>query len=333
MSTMKDVLKKLFAKEENIQRTDNFNNYYWPVKSVKHKKTVFSNKFISTTDGSETNWQLGMYTTEGSESMTLHITNFDDRDVSVEISLVIKNQLGKVVAEKTIVKQEFAKKYRRRIYETKIKTDPKVGLRNLSVFCKISVEDQTCKSSESREKLDDFIRDETTSDVIFKVENRSFYAHQKVLSRRSEVFKTMFQRTNHSVVEIRDVSAQVFLEFLRFMYTGEVRHFLSPRVATELLKVADKYGVSELRDVCQKLVIKNFMTSNPHLFDFELYHDDEKIDFKTKLWKWLVKVSRNILNEPHMERTFTESEPLLACEMYANRCVHLLQMNNCYNFY
>lgn len=334
-------LKKIFTKEDSdiVDRPISLNSHHWIAKNFKLKKQMFSEKFTLTTgeQNPHTNWRLGVYT-DGTKSMTLQVTNFDDLDLSVELSIVIKNSQNKIVCQKQVGQQKFADKYRSQIYETKIKCDDSAEnnndkLRDLDIVFQISINEFTATNPEDDHDDDDvgFIVDKASTDVIFKLNGHSYYAHQCVLTRQSAFFKkVLIDKSNPSIFEVREVSTEVFIEFLRFLYTGEV--FNLDNLASQLSSTADKYGVIELEETCQKCILKNFMMRNPHVYDFELTYNDSKT-VPSKVWKWMVKYSKDFLNEPQMERVFAEAEPLLACEMYANRCVHVLQMNNVYNLY
>lgn len=108
------------------------------------------------------------------------------------------------------------------------------------------------------EDLRSCVNDATFSDVSFQVGERTVPAHKVVLASRSPVFAAMFRpdstmresATNRVVIE--DIDADVFVEFLHFVYTGE-----APRIddmAAALLVAADKYDVSDLKDLCGQVL-------------------------------------------------------------------------------
>jgi hypothetical protein len=68
------------------------------------------------------------------------------------------------------------------------------------------------------------------SDIKFIVEREIFYAHKAIVTSRCEVMKIMFGEgfVEHSKeeVEIRECSAECFLAFLEYLYTGTLFFFI-----------------------------------------------------------------------------------------------------------
>jgi len=102
------------------------------------------------------------------------------------------------------------------------------------------------------------------SDVTLSVGDQQFHAHKALLAARSPVFAAMFEHnmeeTKQNRVDITDVDHEVLREMLRFIYTGKVNNM--EKMAKELLAVADKYAVEQLKMMCAeglraKLSIKN----------------------------------------------------------------------------
>ena len=82
----------------------------------------------------------------------------------------------------------------------------------------------------------------TESDVVFEVDGKEFQLHKAILRARSQVFAAMFQNdlkeANEGRVEIPDVSAEVFGQLLRYIYSGKIPDM--DKYALELFVVADK---------------------------------------------------------------------------------------------
>ena len=84
-----------------------------------------------------------------------------------------------------------------------------------------------------------------------------------ILSARSPVFAAMFstdmkEKLNKEVV-IEDVDADVFSNFLRFIYTGSCQ---VENKTTELLACADKYGLKDLKTMCGQHLERNLSSEN-----------------------------------------------------------------------
>ena len=87
---------------------------------------------------------------------------------------------------------------------------------------------------------------------------------QMILAATSPVFKVMFQdgtkEQQSGQVNIEDIDTNVFEEFLRFIYTGDVRHLLE--IAEDLLAVADKYQVQSLKYTCIAQMLESLSADN-----------------------------------------------------------------------
>ncbi|KAH9403207.1 hypothetical protein TYRP_015085 [Tyrophagus putrescentiae] len=89
--------------------------------------------------------------------------------------------------------------------------------------------------------------------------------HKALLAARSPVFAAMFRHEDtkeaqESQVVISDVRAEVFKDLLQFVYTG-----VKPkcgRLTTELLTLADKYQVEELKKNCEEYLSASLAVFN-----------------------------------------------------------------------
>lgn len=81
---------------------------------------------------------------------------------------------------------------------------------------------------------------------------------------RSPVFERMFtgsfREATSTEQEVKDVSADVFEEFLYFIYTGDIRNKDFP--VEELISVADRYQVSDLMRFCELKLLKSIGDEN-----------------------------------------------------------------------
>lgn len=96
---------------------------------------------------------------------------------------------------------------------------------------------------------------EVGCDVVFSVgqHDRRVAAHQFILISKSAVFEAMFcgslaENTGSRVVKIPDVEEEIFLQFLKFIYRGEIA--LDDNNCLPILYVARKYCVEDLVRIC-----------------------------------------------------------------------------------
>ncbi|GJR28666.1 SKP1/BTB/POZ domain-containing protein [Tanacetum coccineum] len=97
------------------------------------------------------------------------------------------------------------------------------------------------------------------TDITIFASDGSIGAHWAVLAARSPVFDSMFihdlKEKDSSSINIPDMSIVVWKAFLNYLYSNNIQYqeFVSLRL--ELLKDADKYDVTNLKDACHKSLI------------------------------------------------------------------------------
>ena len=105
------------------------------------------------------------------------------------------------------------------------------------------------------------------ADVTIVCEETRFPAHKNILSARSEVFLAMFSHkdtleSQRNEVIVKDVDKVTMERFLAFLYEATLPEDLDFESFAELLKVADKYQVASLTEVCAKKMAKNMSIDN-----------------------------------------------------------------------
>ena len=80
----------------------------------------------------------------------------------------------------------------------------------------------------------------------------------------SPVLAAMFQHdckeSRNLVVNVEDVSPEVFQEILRFLYTGSIHEM--DKFAMDLLVAADKYQMDSLKEECASTLSKKLVVNN-----------------------------------------------------------------------
>ncbi|KAM0070670.1 putative chromatin remodeling & transcription regulator BTB-POZ family [Helianthus debilis subsp. tardiflorus] len=103
------------------------------------------------------------------------------------------------------------------------------------------------------------------TDIIINTSNGSVGAHRAILAARSPVFKSMFshdlKEKEMSVINISDMSIEACQAFLSYIYGNIIdQHFLTHRL--ELLRAADKYDVTDLKEACHESLLDDIDTNN-----------------------------------------------------------------------
>ncbi|XP_065209119.1 speckle-type POZ protein-like [Planococcus citri] len=118
------------------------------------------------------------------------------------------------------------------------------------------------------------------SDVTLSVNGKDYPSHRIILAARSSVFSALFasdlpeNEKNHVV--IADVEQEPFEEMLRYIYTGEMANL--NEWAPELLPLADKYDLGELKKACEEILLdKLSIKSAAKLLKLADMHNAEKL--------------------------------------------------------
>lgn len=95
------------------------------------------------------------------------------------------------------------------------------------------------------------------ADFTFIVVENEIPVHKCVLATRSQVFAKMFVHEKiktSNKLEITDCSAGVVEDFLRCLYTGEIRN---EKNALEMYALAAKFKVDDIREVCEAIIVRD----------------------------------------------------------------------------
>jgi BTB/POZ domain len=76
------------------------------------------------------------------------------------------------------------------------------------------------------------------------------------------MFTSELSENKNNKTKIADTSKEVFEEFLRFIYTGEVKDIVTHVV--DLLALSHKYEVVDLTEKCEAQLLKGLDESNAH---------------------------------------------------------------------
>lgn len=74
------------------------------------------------------------------------------------------------------------------------------------------------------------------------------------------MLETPMTESSTRSLSVQDIDGETMKEILRFMYTGMVENI--EKLASKLLYGAEKYGIDELKDLCEQDMIENLSTTN-----------------------------------------------------------------------
>eukprot|EP01126_Amoeba_proteus_P060753 TRINITY_DN8079_c0_g1_i2.p1 TRINITY_DN8079_c0_g1~~TRINITY_DN8079_c0_g1_i2.p1 ORF type:complete len:208 (-),score=48.10 TRINITY_DN8079_c0_g1_i2:779-1402(-) len=113
-------------------------------------------------------------------------------------------------------------------------------------------------------KLSSLVGEKCLSDVTFNVDGHLLPAHKLILRVRSEYFGNMFSsglsESRDSVITIHDCSKPIFLQVLKFIYTGscDINH----ENVTSILEQANLLRLERLTTMCEQFWRDNIDDEN-----------------------------------------------------------------------
>ncbi|XP_065204072.1 speckle-type POZ protein-like [Planococcus citri] len=161
---------------------------------------------------------------------------------------------------------------------------------------------------------------EDFSDVTISVKGKNYPAHKLILAARSSVFKAMFrndmQESQKNRIVINDIEEETFEEMLHYIYTGKVKNL--EESAFELLSVADKYDLKELKNACEGILLSKLSADNVgKILVLADMHNAEEL--KANALRFIKAKYSNCGNYENTEmwKILTESRPSLMKDMLA----------------
>jgi len=126
------------------------------------------------------------------------------------------------------------------------------------------------KSPEEKNIMSLFLKEEG-SDVAFEIEGKTLPAHREILIKRSKYFEGLLKsgmtESRQNVIEIPDCEYTVFQEFVRFVYSDEVK--LDIDIAQKLAIFAEMHLKDDLKDKCIEFLDENKDLQNVYtILDF-----------------------------------------------------------------
>ena len=117
---------------------------------------------------------------------------------------------------------------------------------------------------------------------------KKFFVSKLILNSRSKTFHTMFlnDKKKVDVMVIDDIEPKVMEEFLKYLYFGDSDHLDFMR--EQLLRVAVKYQVFDLKNICENLIYIEINSKNAFKL-WQIFDDFNCIEMKDKCIEFIVK--------------------------------------------
>mmetsp|Transcript_19665 Transcript_19665/g.25484 ORF Transcript_19665/g.25484 Transcript_19665/m.25484 type:complete len:699 (-) Transcript_19665:135-2231(-) len=108
------------------------------------------------------------------------------------------------------------------------------------------------------------------SDVTFIVEGKQVYANRAILAVRSEYFLVMLNNgmresmDKDAPIELEDVSYDIFMKVLEYLYTDDVLNTKCPTLAEalSLLVLSERFMLDRLKSLCEEIIRRDMVIEN-----------------------------------------------------------------------
>jgi len=134
------------------------------------------------------------------------------------------------------------------------------------------------RSGNSNAILEQLFKEKLMCDIVLKVEgdDEEIKAHKSIIAAGCKYFNSMFKsgmvESTANVLEISHIRVSSLKAILEYIYCNKIE--LNEDLALELLEPADRFLLSDLRDGCEKFLVKclnleNFVKISNMTADFE----------------------------------------------------------------
>ncbi|KAK5980828.1 Protein maternal effect lethal 26 [Trichostrongylus colubriformis] len=260
-------------------------NHSWTVKNFSHCYQEYLENFVYLSIGTETlTWSIKIYPKGNGENNKDFVFLCLNRIVSANAKtskVGFKSRFILRTAEMKEIDMRIHPNPSHSDYVSYIKRDvlfPQILPKDLiivDVEIDVAVDTITTttepakKSNYEQRLVEDYqrlFRDDLLKDFTIRVGGKEIRAHRAILAARSPVFQAMLMNeltseTKRGVLEISDLDYDVVYEMVHYIYCGRCRKEISD-IAADLLMAADKYGIVELKDRCEEVLLENLTEEN-----------------------------------------------------------------------
>ena len=159
--------------------------------------------------------------------------------------------------------------------------------------------------------------DESTADLVFEVKRQSesrttvvFYAHKQILqlSAKGSTLASLIHDCDKSTpVPIEGVDPQAFRQMLYYIYGGNIAGAEWKDLAKDLIDVADRYGIKNLKIEAEAWYEKHLKITVDNVVDTLLYADQKNCFLlKEAAMNFILKNARQVLVSESFEKICQE---------------------------
>ncbi|XP_065219992.1 speckle-type POZ protein-like [Planococcus citri] len=174
--------------------------------------------------------------------------------------------------------------------------------------------------SEHLEKFASLYNEDLFADVLLSIGETHYTAHKAILAAHSPVFSKMFEANAKKGrvvrINISGIDEQVIGEMLRYIYTGSCENL--ENIADGLMIAADRYGLNRLKMICANALVQKLCVENAT--DILVLADKRGLnELKTEVIKYITAKYMEISNQEAWQNAI-KKKPQLVNEVNQELC-------------
>lgn len=193
----------------------------------------------------------------------------------------------------------------------------------LTVYCEFSVVRESgnvrCANFNTKdlartvsEDIKELFETQKFSDFSLVIHGRTLKVHKIILAARSPLFAAIMPEAQNKM-EINDLSYDAAVEFLRYVYTGQVETI--DNISKELLLASIKYQMDGLKPICYENIMSSLVVANAaDLLKFA--HENKLDELKTAAFVYFKKHSKAIMKTQGFETLKIVHPKLIMNELF-----------------
>jgi len=167
------------------------------------------------------------------------------------------------------------------------------------------------------EHLKDSWTNDNFSDVHIKCGGQIFYCHRMILSKRSQYFSSMLEsgmkESEIRVIDLKYMDVGILKAILKFIYGGEIDNL--EKNAVDLLKAAGMFILEDLKTVCEKYLLANYMKVDNVIDVLVMAETHNAVSLKKAAIEMIVDNKDDIVKQVGWKDKLANSSKLLLIEI------------------
>ncbi|XP_031788786.1 speckle-type POZ protein B isoform X1 [Nasonia vitripennis] len=290
--------------------------------------------FTTSLEKRDVQWYLMLYprgrTEDYKDFLSIYLYSTMNKG-QIEATLNILNNRTQVVVDCNLEESEFGEAAwgNHKWISTEFITNPRNCMLNdsggdLVIICELVILPQYevaafLSQLQVLDMFENLLNDSKFSDISLVSEDKTIRAHKCILAKNSSVFAAMFNaeinERKEIILEVHDISYDVLVEMIRFIYTGKIKGI--ENMIEDLAIAANKFALHRLMIICEQTMIENISINSA--VNCLLFADKVKMmELKMKAIELIVEDGSIIIDTPNF-KLLSPKIILRVCSSLANK--------------